>query len=100
MKIASIAVATLALSACVNDRPAPLPGPAQPGPARLCEAGPAQALLGRPATPALVDQARRQSGATLARRITPEMRVTMEFRADRVNVWVGLTGEAERINCG
>jgi hypothetical protein len=24
----------------------------------------------------------------------------MDFRADRVNVWVGLNGEAQRISCG
>jgi len=95
MKIAALLIGTLTLSACAGDRPTPLPGPA-----RACNAGPAQDLVGRTASPALVAKARRQSGATLARRITPEMRITMEFRADRVNVWVGTSGKAERITCG
>lgn len=99
MKIAlitlTLTLSTLVLTACMEGRPHPLPGPA-----RACEAGPAQRFVGQPATPALVAKVRRQSGAAVARRITPEMRVTMEFRADRVNVWVGLKGEAERISCG
>lgn len=95
MKIVAITLGALALTACMESRPAPLPGPA-----RACDAGPVQALMGKPATPSFVEKVRRQSGSALARRITPEMRVTMDFRADRVNVWVGTNGTAERITCG
>ncbi len=95
MKIVAIALGALALTACMESRPA-----AMPGPVRACDAGPVQALIGSPATPSLVDKVRRRSGSALARRITPEMRVTMDFRADRVNVWVGTNGTAERITCG
>jgi hypothetical protein len=95
MKAAAIVLSALALTACVDGRPHPLPGPA-----RACEAGRVQHFVGQSATPALVAKVRRQSGAALARRIAPDMRVTMDFRADRVNVWVGLNGEAQRISCG
>ncbi|KQS04868.1 hypothetical protein ASG11_11910 [Sphingomonas sp. Leaf357] len=99
MRIVAVTIGALtlagALTGCMQGHPRPLPGPP-----RACEADPAQRFVGQPATPALVAKVRRQSGAALARRITPDMRVTMEFRADRVNVWVGLKGEAERISCG
>ena len=96
MKILSAVTITLLLTGCaMGSRPKPTP----PAP-RACAAENVQRFVGRPATPALVDQVRRASGSTVARRITPEMRVTMEFRPDRVNVWVGLKGEVERISCG
>ncbi|QNA83937.1 peptidase inhibitor I78 family protein [Sphingomonas sp. So64.6b] len=93
--IAPAMVAAFALAGCMEGRPTPLPGPP-----RACNADRAQNLIGQRATPALVGKAKRRSGASVARRITPEMRVTMEFRADRVNVWVSTDGRAERISCG
>ncbi|MEG3086337.1 I78 family peptidase inhibitor [Sphingomonas sp. PB4P5] len=96
MKLALAAPAlVLALAACTQEHPAPLPAPAG-----LCKAAPVQRFVGQQATPALVEKVQRRSGASTARRITPEMRVTMEFNEARVNVWVGLKGEAERITCG
>ncbi|MES2057456.1 MAG: I78 family peptidase inhibitor [Pseudomonadota bacterium] len=94
MKIAIGLIGALALGGCMDGHPTPLPGP------RACNADRVQNLVGQRATPALVGKAKRRSGASVARRITPEMRVTMEFRADRVNVWVGINGTAERISCG
>jgi hypothetical protein len=88
-------VLLLAVAGCTQEHPAPLPGPTG-----ICQAEPAQRFVGQQATPALTEQVRRASGAGTARRITPEMRVTMEFSDTRVNVWVGLKGEAERITCG
>ena len=96
MKIALAAPALVfALAACTQERPAPLPGPVG-----VCQADPVQRFVGQRATPALVAKVQRVSGARSARRITPNMRVTMEFNESRVNVWVGLKGEAERISCG
>jgi hypothetical protein len=96
MKVALTApLAVLALAACVQERPAPLPAPTG-----LCKAEPVQRYVGQQATPALLGKVQRESGATNARRITPNKRVTMEFNETRVNVWVGLKGEAERITCG
>ncbi|MGY4395932.1 putative small lipoprotein YifL [Sphingomonas sp. UYAg733] len=93
--IAPALIVVFALAGCMDGRPTPLPVPP-----RACNADRAQSLIGQRATPALVSKAKRRSGASLARRITPEMRVTMEFRADRVNVWVSTDGRAERISCG
>ena len=95
MKIVVVALGALALSACMESRPAPMPAPVG-----ACDAALVQALIGKPANPSFVEKVRRQSGSALARRITPEMRVTMDFRADRVNVWVSTNGTAERITCG
>jgi hypothetical protein len=85
----------LALAGCTQEHPA-----SSPAPTGVCQAEPVQRFVGQQATPALVDKVQRASGAGTARRITPEMRVTMEFSEARVNVWVGLKGEAERITCG
>ena len=96
MKILAPATMALVLAGCAMDsRPEPTP----PTP-RACVADGVQRFVGQPVTPALVEQVRRASRSTTARRITPNMRVTMEFRADRVNVWVGLKGEVERVSCG
>ena len=97
MKRARLGIAVLALAGCATDR---TPRPATTVVAQVCNVDRLQNLVGRPATPGLVAEVRRKSGAATARRITPEMRVTMEYRTDRVNVWVGLKGEAQRINCG
>ena len=91
--------AVLALAGCTQERPASAVAPA-PVSTGVCQADPAQRFVGQQVTPALVEQVRVASGSKLARRITPEMRVTMEFNAERANVWVGLKGEAERVSCG
>ena len=97
MKIAlAVPTLVLALTGCTHERPAPLPAPT----GGVCQAEPVQRFVGQQATPALVGKVQRESGASSARRITPNMRVTMEFNETRVNVWVGLKGEAERITCG
>ena len=98
MKTITIGLGALALVGCTQDRPAATPAPV--GEAQACNVDKLQGYVGQPATPELLDKVRRESHSATARRITPEMRVTMEFRADRVNIWVGLKGEAERINCG
>ena len=59
-----------------------------------------RALAGKPATDALVADARRLSGAKLVRRIEPGMAVTMDYRVDRLNVHVDGRGDVERVSCG
>ena len=98
MRIIAIGLGALALAGCSQAHPAATPAPV--GEAQACNVDKLQGYVGQPATPDLLEKVRRESNSATARRITPEMRVTMEFRADRVNVWVGLKGEAERINCG
>ncbi|MEN2784889.1 I78 family peptidase inhibitor [Sphingomonas qilianensis] len=95
MKLGIVAPALVLFAGCAQHHPAPLPAPIG-----VCQAAPVQRFVGQQATPALLGEVQRISGAATARRITPEMRVTMEYSDARVNVWVGLKGEAERITCG
>ncbi|QNQ11263.1 I78 family peptidase inhibitor [Sphingomonas alpina] len=85
----------LLLSACAMDGP-----PQRPGPPRACNADPAQQFIGRPGSARTVASAKRRAGARTVRRITPGMMVTMDFRADRLNVYVDAQGRVERLSCG
>ena len=91
-----ILLAALALTAC-----APLPPP-QPGPTpdRECNAAAAQSLIGRETSPALIDEARRLSGARAVRVLRPGQMVTMEYRADRLNIRIDTREKVLALSCG
>ena len=100
MKIAAFTIVGLAtttiLAGCTTEgRPHPLPGPP-----RACKADRAQHFVGLRETPGLVNKVRRQTGAQSARRITPGGAVTMDYRLERVNVWIDGRGRVEKITCG
>ena len=57
-------------------------------------------FAGRTATPALVAEMRQSSGAKTVRLVRPGMMVTMEFRGDRLTVWVDAGNRVIRVNCG
>jgi hypothetical protein len=91
-------IATLALGGCA-------PTPAAETPATLpsgveCDATSIQDLVGKPLGKDTVADARRRSGAASARVLTPDMAVTMEFRADRLNVQVDAKNVVTRVGCG
>ena len=65
-----------------------------------CNAAPAQSLIGRSASPALADEARRLSGARVWRWLRPGQIVTMEFRADRLNIRLDAQDRVEGLSCG
>jgi hypothetical protein len=92
-----IAALALSLAACATT-PRIDPGP-KPG-AGMCDAAAARALAGRPATPELVAEALRLTGARLSRTIEPGMMVTMDYSADRLSIYVGPDGKVERLACG
>lgn len=80
----------LALAACVE--PAP---PAEPEPAPdLCNATAMQGLVGQPAS-VLRDMMLRAG----TRVINPGDAVTMDFRADRMNIEIGTGGRIEKVAC-
>lgn len=80
----------LALAACVEPTP-----PAEPEPAPdLCNATAMQGLVGQPAS-VLRDMMLRAG----TRVINPGDAVTMDFRADRMNVEIGANGRIEKIAC-
>jgi hypothetical protein len=101
-----IAGATMMTMACA---PAPAAeGPEAPQPAAepsgtdsaACDASKAQHLVGRDGTEALAAEAKRLSGANTARFLRPGQIVTMEFRADRLNILVDETNKVTAIRCG
>jgi Peptidase inhibitor I78 family len=95
MKSLIAALALLSLPACATTTPAE--GAAPSG---ACDAARAQALVGRTATPELVAQAQRLTGARRVRSIHPGMMVTMDYSPDRLNIHIGPDDRVERLVCG
>lgn len=89
------AVLPLGLVAC-----GPLPALPSPETGVRCNADRAQPLLGRKATPGLVERAKQRSGAHAVRVIRPGDAVTMDFRSDRLNVELDDAGKVTAIRCG
>lgn len=65
-----------------------------------CNAQAVQHFLGKTASPALLDQARDQSGAQTARVLQPDDVVTLEYNAQRLNISTDQALVIQRINCG
>ncbi len=65
-----------------------------------CDAVPAQALVGQPATQTLGAEAVRLSGATEFRWIPPDSAVTMDYRPTRLNVEYDQSNMVTAIRCG
>jgi hypothetical protein len=65
-----------------------------------CNAAPAQALVGRQASPELAAEAQRLTGARTWRWLRPGQVVTMEYRGDRLNLHLDAQEKIERIVCG
>lgn len=94
-----IACAALALAAC-SSQPA-VDGDAAGAPAaQACNADAASDAVGKAATPDVVEQARRASGAAVARVLHPGEVVTMEYRADRLNLEVDAGNVVVAVRCG
>ncbi|HZW17406.1 MAG TPA: I78 family peptidase inhibitor [Luteimonas sp.] len=125
LTLLSIAALALALGACTttgddsaaqaqaaqagNDvvSPAPAPEPASDANADAgdmaaqCSADAAQSFVGQQASDDIVAQAQAAAGAKGAVRvIKPGQPVTMDYRADRLNVEVDEQGAIVRISCG
>lgn len=94
IRVASAALLPLALMACVKVN---LPED------RLgvqCNADRVQPLVGREATPDLIERARYRSGARNVRVIKPGDAVTTDFRADRLNLELDEAGTIKAARCG
>ena len=68
--------------------------------AQACNADAARSAVGKTATPEVVEQARRASGAAVARVLHPGEVVTMEYRADRLNLEVDAGNVVLSVRCG
>jgi hypothetical protein len=65
-----------------------------------CEAKAAEFAIGKPASPALLEQARTRAGAQNARFLSPNDMVTLEYRSDRLNLNTDASRVVTRVNCG
>ena len=92
-----VLIAILALTGCVPHAPQPAPPPPTQD---SCNAAPAQGLVGREASPALAAEAQRLTGARTWRWLRPGQIVTMEYRADRLNIHLDRQNRVVRITCG
>ena len=71
-----------------------------PGVTQACNADAARGAIGKAATPEVVEQARREAGAAIARVLRPGQVVTMEYRGDRLNVDVDEGNVVTGVRCG
>lgn len=88
----AILLTPLLLVGCVEPQ-APVE-PTQPPTAPGCTAASLQGLIGQPS-----EVAERMSLPPGSRIIGPNQPVTMDFRADRLNIETGRTGLIEKISC-
>lgn len=65
-----------------------------------CNSDAAQFAVGKPASQALLDQARAKAGAQTARVLGPNDMVTLEYRSDRLNLNTDRSATVTRVNCG
>jgi hypothetical protein len=82
----------LVLMACST-----VPSPPDGG---LCRDSALGAFAGREATPAILAELQRTSGAKTLRVLKPGMMITMEFSAERVTVYLTPGNRIERASCG
>lgn len=91
------AVAQSEQRALEDARPAPAAADAATG---GCDDSQAQWAIGKVVSEAEVEQARKDSGAKLARLLKPGQVVTMEFNGERLNLDVDDAGKVTAVRCG
>ena len=93
-------ILSLSLAACAatptGDDAASLP----PGSTAGCNAEAAQSAVGKQATDEVIEQARQDAGAQVARVLKPGQMVTMEFREGRLNLQVDASNVVTEVRCG
>ena len=93
-------LAPAALAACAT-APAAAPQPPVVGESGyVCRSDGLARFAGQDATSEVGQDILRVSGARRLRWVRPGMMVTMEFREDRVTVWLAAGNRIERVNCG
>jgi hypothetical protein len=86
----------LALAACATVPAGPVVAP----PDGACRNEALASFVGQPATQEVGTQILAASGARALRWVAKGMMVTMEFRADRVTVYLDAANRVERASCG
>lgn len=91
------------VAGCASQGPggAARPGtPAAQAAPQRCDAAAAQWAVGKTNSVQHVEDARRRSGALMARVLRPNQPTTMEFNAERLNLVVDATGRIITATCG
>ncbi|AON70415.1 hypothetical protein B8B80_26855 [Pseudomonas aeruginosa] len=84
-------------SVATGSASAPATTPAADG---RCDANAVQAYVGKQASAAIVEEARRAAGAEVARALRPHDAVTMDYNPRRLNIDVDDTLVIKRLSCG
>ncbi len=89
----------LSLAACATTPPPPVPAPpvAAPG---MCRGDALASFVGQPRSEALGARMLRASGATKIRWVPKGTMVTMDYREDRLTVYLDAARRIERASCG
>lgn len=104
--LAIVAVTALAAGCSVipSQRPGPQTGRSSPSPAprpvQQCNQAGAQWAVGKANTEHNINEARKRSGAYMARVLRPGQVTTREFNAERLNLEVDATGRIIAARCG
>ncbi|NYT40081.1 hypothetical protein HZY97_04890 [Sphingomonas sp. R-74633] len=94
IRLALPAAALALLGACAPKTPPELI------PGVECNASKLDGLTGKMRSPEVEAEAKRLSGANVVRWLEPNAIVTMEFRADRLNLHLGTDGKIGSARCG
>ncbi|ALY93221.1 hypothetical protein IPC618_23090 [Pseudomonas aeruginosa] len=84
-------------SVATGSASAPAATPAADG---RCDANAVQAYVGKQASAAIIEEARRAAGAEVARALRPHDAVTMDYNPRRLNIDVDDTLVIKRLSCG
>lgn len=103
LSVSAIALVTLAGCGSMNapwSSSSSSPSASSPPATQICNAQPAQSFIGRTNTAQNLEQARKRSGAAMARVLHPGQITTREFNAERLNLEVDATGRIIAVRCG
>ncbi|MGY0505877.1 I78 family peptidase inhibitor [Luteimonas sp. e5] len=98
LHVLSAALAAATLSAC-NATPPTATEPA-PEPVGQCNSEAVRSFLGKTITPEVGEQARIAAGAVRLRVLGPDDAMTMDYRMDRLNIYVNPERVAIKVTCG
>lgn len=96
-KIAVPAALAAAIGACATaEQPLPVRGET---PGRSCDSTNIRQFVGRQATSQLGAEMQRVSGAAILRWVPHGTAITMEYRSDRLTVFLDAANRVERVSC-
>ena len=80
--------------------PSSRPRPEPPPVSGICAELPAQWAIGQPASARLLEQARVDAGARVARFLRPNQPITMDYSRVRLNLYINAKDVVEFVRCG